>query len=139
MMLIFTFLFSIASQTQTSAESACTMVGGQIKQLKIQSSQIKSMDFCFFDYAGMEIKTFERSRFAGFGGPDANQAYRATEQYDLQACEKHGGRKLFAKDGHGFQQDICYFFDRSAMDQRTLESGMSSIWNEKLNHALGIF
>ncbi len=139
MILFLTVFFSFASQSETNAEITCRQAGGKVKTLIIQNAKPTQQNFCYFDSAGMEVETFSLSQFMGYGGPDANKAYRDTPQADFMACEKRGGKKYFARDEAGFQNDVCIFFDHSAIDQRTLESGMSSVWNQKLNDALGIF
>lgn len=132
-------IFSFALQAETPAETNCIRSGGKVKTLNIQMTKPSQQKFCYFDSAGMEVETFSLSQFMSSGGPDANKAYRDTPQADYMACEKRGGKKYFARDEAGFQSDVCIFFDRSAIDERTLESGMSSPWNQKLNDALGIF
>lgn len=139
MILFLSLIFSFASQSETNAEITCRQAGGKVKTLIVQVAKPSQQIFCYFDDAGMEVETFSLSQFMGYGGPDANKAYRDTPHADFMACEKRGGKKYFARDEVGFQRDICIFFDRSAIDERTLESGMTSVWNQKLNDALGIF
>ncbi len=149
--LISFLFFSSASSADSELPSQfnyeqqnCLNNGGHIVLVKARTPRPVIFEFCYFwaEYGGMTTRALAQGRGNSFGGPDANRAYRNTANPTFSACQQNAGtvyngeRKL--NDVVGSVR-ICAFWDGSAIDDRTLEDGMNSLWNRDLNRALGIF
>lgn len=140
---IFVLLFGLsafADDAYTPEQQLCLNYNGQLKKLSIQYPRPQVLEFCYLGWAGMEVKTLDRSRLNTYGGPEANRAYRASNLHDFNACIKFSGQNYRAQaEGENRFYEICLFYDGSAIDNKTLEEGYTSPWNRQLNSVLGIF
>ena len=152
MFLVFTLIFSLAFISSTSfadsqlnyEQQNCLNNGVHIVLVKARAPRPVTFEFCYFwaEYGGMTTRALAQGRGNYYGGPDANRAYRNSISSTFSACQRNAGTIYDGErnlNGTTARVRICGFWDGSAIDSRTLNEGMNSLWNRDLNRALGIF
>ncbi len=135
--------FSISSAASPEQQN-CLNNLGHIVLVKARQPRPITYEFCYFqaEHGGMTTRALLQGRGNEYGGPDANRAYRSTPSQTFGACQRHAGTVFTGErdlNGKPTRVRICGFWDGSAIDDRALEDGLNSPWNQDLNRALNIF